>query len=119
MSPTGRGQGQEVRESETGPSESPHLFHPLTPPTVVWLHLGFTAAPTVSEHKHQTNFRVCVMPESPAGNRVQKLDVHVCKSFSTTYLHQGFSTFHGHQSHSFMLSALQRSDWPLKENLWG
>ena len=98
MSPTGRGQGQEVTESETGPSESPHLFHPLMPPTVVWLHLGFIAAPTVSEHKHQTDFRACVMLESPAGNRVQKLDVHVCKTLSTTCLHQGFSTFHGRQS---------------------
>ena len=57
----------------------------------------------VSEHKHQTDFRACVMLEFPAGNRVQKLDVHACKSFSTTCLHQGFSTFPGHESHSFVL----------------
>lgn len=36
MSSTTRVQGQAVRESEAGPSETPGLFHPLTQTGVVW-----------------------------------------------------------------------------------
>lgn len=60
-----------------------------------------------------------MVPEPPAGNRVLKLNVHVGVFFSAHFLHQEFSTFHGHQSPSYLLSASHKRDWPLNENLWG